>query len=258
MKNQNYPDVPIVAINGRPWFMATAVCREMGYRNPSNIIRKHVDEKDIRRIPIRTGQPGNTQRLFVSEKGLSALLLNAVRKDKAKLFKTWLASVVLPAYQQSTKAMTAAADSNMPAIQSEKYQRALTIIRNEVLAVRQEQERSRQEVTALLRQISGYFKLSPLNWREAAVKAVKEAARKENSKDFSGLFHEMYSEFERDAGVRLAVRYAHLKKKNPKASVLDVIAADKKLVKGFIPVVGAFAMRHGVALDIETKVEKVA
>ncbi len=40
--------------------------------------------------------------------------------------------------------------------------------------------------------------------------------------------------------------------------MLDVIAADKKLVKGFIPVVGAFAMRHGVVLDIETKVEKVA
>jgi len=263
MRNQNYPDIPMVSIDGRPWFMATAVCDEIGYRNPSDVIRKYIAKEEVRRIPTKTGRPGNTQRLFISEKGLSNLLLHASKKEKAKQFKNWLTNVVLPTYQYNKGTSSAlAVTNNAPAIhQDEKYQRALTIIRNEVLAVRQEQERSRQErqeVMALLRQVNSYFQLSPLNWREAANKAVREVARKKNTKDFSSLYYEMYSEFERDTGVRLAIRYAHLKKKNPKASVLDVIAADKKLVKGFIPVVGAFAMRYGIALNISNNTEKVA
>jgi prophage antirepressor-like protein len=86
--------------NGEPWFVLADACRVLEITNTGNALaRLDDDEKaDIRLMDARSGQ----HRLYalISESGLYSLILRS-EKPKAREFKKWVTSTVLPSIRKT-------------------------------------------------------------------------------------------------------------------------------------------------------------
>ena len=123
---------------------------------------------------------------------------------------------------------------------------------NKMQEALKELQKKQEDTSRYIKQLDSYFRITMKNWRQAANYVVNTAYRQDASYSRREYYNEMYSEFEKDTGVRLKTRQKNMQEKSKeKISVLDVVASDKKLIKGFIQVVGAFAMRHHITLQIE-------
>lgn len=94
----------IIDINGDPWFIAKDVCDVLGYANSPDALAKHVDDDDrqpfnLSSIAKREPTRGNPRVSTVNESGLYSLILGS-KMPKAKEFKRWVTSVVLPAIRK--------------------------------------------------------------------------------------------------------------------------------------------------------------
>ena len=79
--------VRTVMIDGSPWFVGKDVANILGYRNPQEAIREHVDEEDKGVSEMLT--PGGIQKMHViNESGLYSLILSS-KLPTAKKFKHW-------------------------------------------------------------------------------------------------------------------------------------------------------------------------
>lgn len=89
------------AINslGEIEFCAADVCKALGYANGRDAIAKHVDNGDVakRDTPTTSGVQLIT---FVNESGLYALIFGS-KLEKAKEFKHWVTSEVLPTIRKT-------------------------------------------------------------------------------------------------------------------------------------------------------------
>lgn len=123
---------------------------------------------------------------------------------------------------------------------------------DEMRVIQDKQAKDIKEMAEYVKRVDSYFRVTMMNWRLAARCAVEAAYKHDTTHTRSEYYNEMYAEFERDTGVRLKTRKKNLQdKKGEKISILDVIASDKKLVKGFLPVIGSFIMRHHLMIQIE-------
>lgn len=259
--NTKYPNVEVVTINGEPWFVAASIAKILGYMNISDMVRKHVLPKNQMTVPVMDGHKGNPNRLLVNEAGLFSLIGRASRKREADAFRNWIYEVVLPKRRKEIEAR-----NNPPALMAQKYQRALKMIHETVVSMREHQQKVDQqhaeemaEIRKEIQKVHSYFSVSTKNWREATIAAVSIVARKNGSKDYAGYYHEMYDMLEKETGVRLGVRASHMDKKSgKKVSKLDAIAADKKLVKAFISCIMDFARAHDIQIDLKKRIEEVA
>lgn len=100
----NSPDfgqVRIVQQNGEPWFIGKDVAEILGYSNTPKAIRDHVDDEDklTERI-VLSGQ--NREVAIINESGLYSLILSS-KMPKAKEFKRWVTSEVIPAIRKTGK-----------------------------------------------------------------------------------------------------------------------------------------------------------
>jgi prophage antirepressor-like protein len=77
------------------WFHATAVCKELGFENPSRSLQMYTDE-DERFQEIYQGR----SVWFVSEAGCYGLAM-AAKTEQAKKFKRWLKHDVLPKLRET-------------------------------------------------------------------------------------------------------------------------------------------------------------
>ena len=70
----------------------------LGYKNPQEAIRDHVDTEDKGVSEILT--PGGRQKLpVINESGLYSLVLSS-KLPKAKQFRRWVTSEVLPSIRE--------------------------------------------------------------------------------------------------------------------------------------------------------------
>lgn len=103
----NHPDfgeVRTVTINDEPWFVGKDVAQVLGYKNPQEAIRTHVDPDDKGVSEILT--PGGKQPLpIINESGLYSLILSS-KLPGAKEFKRWVTSEVLPSIRKHGAYMT--------------------------------------------------------------------------------------------------------------------------------------------------------
>ena len=96
------------------FFAATDTARALGYANPRDAIKRHVDEED--KGIAKHDTPGGVQNVaIISEPGLYSLILSS-KLPEAKAFKRWITAEVLPALRQSgsystTPALPAHAES---------------------------------------------------------------------------------------------------------------------------------------------------
>ena len=105
--NPEFGQVRTVEIDGTPWLVGKDVAVALGYKNPGKAIIAHVDEEDKRLEMLSQGsdsQNGNvspsSKTALINESGLYSLILSS-KMPKAKAFKHWVTSEVLPALRRN-------------------------------------------------------------------------------------------------------------------------------------------------------------
>lgn len=87
-------DVRTVIINNEPYFVGKDVADILGYTNPRQALKNHVDEDD--KGVSKCDTPGGKQDLvIINESGLYSLILSS-KLPQAKEIKRWVTSEVLP------------------------------------------------------------------------------------------------------------------------------------------------------------------
>ena len=88
---------------GEILFCAKDVCTVLGYTNPRDAIANHVDKNyDLHNLEVIDSMGRAQKTNFVNESGLYALIFNS-RLEKAKEFKHWVTSEVLPSIRKTGK-----------------------------------------------------------------------------------------------------------------------------------------------------------
>lgn len=86
-----------LTIDGEPWFVGKDVAAALGYgtgKSLANAVAKHVAVEDKGVTEMMT--PGGKQKMtIINESGLYSLILSS-KLEKAKVFKHWVTSEVLP------------------------------------------------------------------------------------------------------------------------------------------------------------------
>ena len=97
--NPEFGQVRTVEINGTPWLVGKDVATALGYKNPRDAITRHVDAEDKDVVKHDTPS-GEQEMLIINESGLYSLILSS-KMPKAKAFKRWVTSEVLPAIHKT-------------------------------------------------------------------------------------------------------------------------------------------------------------
>lgn len=105
--NPEFGQVRTVEIDGTPWLVGKDVAVALGYKNPTKAIIAHVDDEDkqLEMLPQEaeaqngTLPSGSTKTALINESGLYSLILSS-KMPKAKAFKRWVTSEVLPAIRR--------------------------------------------------------------------------------------------------------------------------------------------------------------
>ena len=98
-ENEEFGSVRTLEINGKPYFVGTAVTDILGYQNGSRDINRHVDEDDREKVMIFDGNQ-NKESIIINESGLYSLILSS-KLPTAKKFKRWVTSEILPSIRKT-------------------------------------------------------------------------------------------------------------------------------------------------------------
>ena len=98
-ENEEFGSVRTLSMDGDPWFVGKDVATALGYAKPTDAVRKHVDSED--RGVSKTETPSGEQEVvIINESGLYSLILSS-KLPKAKAFKRWVTSEVLPTLRKT-------------------------------------------------------------------------------------------------------------------------------------------------------------
>lgn len=97
-----FGQVRTIQQNGEPWFVGKDVAEILGYNNPRKAITDHVDEEDRQKKNVPTSQNVTlvAATWLINESGLYSLILSS-KMPKAKEFKRWVTSEVIPAIRKT-------------------------------------------------------------------------------------------------------------------------------------------------------------
>ena len=150
-KNPEFGTIRAVEIDGEPWLVGKDVALALGYKNPQEAIRNHVDAEDKGVSEILT--PGGMQKLpIINESGLYSLVLSS-KLPKAKQFRRWVTSEVLPSIRKHGAYMT-----KKKLWEVATSPEALLKLCSELLAEREENAALREE-KALLESKAAFYDL---------------------------------------------------------------------------------------------------
>lgn len=119
-ENPDFGKVRTMEINGEPYFVGKDVAEILGYTNPQKAIRDHVNDED--KTVNESFTVNGTMALLINESGLYSLILSS-KLPKAKEFKRWVTSEVLPTirktggYITNSELMVTTYFGNLPAEQ---------------------------------------------------------------------------------------------------------------------------------------------
>jgi prophage antirepressor-like protein len=102
-ENENFGNVRVVVKDGEPWFVAKDVSEILGYRTANDMTRiLDEDEKDTHLVSTLGGEQN---MIVINESGLYSAVIRS-KKEKAKKFKKWVTSEVLPSIRKHGAYMT--------------------------------------------------------------------------------------------------------------------------------------------------------
>lgn len=108
-----------------PLFVALDICKALGFKNPWDAIKQHVDADDISKMEIIDSLNRKQEVNCVNESGMYALIFGS-KLPSAKRFKKWVTSEVLPAIRKNGHFST-----------SEKFSTVDTLTPAQQLAIQQ-------------------------------------------------------------------------------------------------------------------------
>lgn len=114
-----------VEINGTPWLVGKDVAIALGYKNPQRAIRDHVDTED-QGVTKTVTPSGEQEMLIINESGLYSLILSS-KMPKAKAFKHWVTSEVLPAIHKTGVYETVKAQQHIEQLEATNAQLNMAI-----------------------------------------------------------------------------------------------------------------------------------
>ena len=98
-ENPEFGSIRTVELDGEPWLVGKDVATALGYKNPQEAIRTHVDDDDKGVSEILT--PGGKQPVpIINESGLYSLVLSS-NLPTARKFRRWVTSEVLPSIRKT-------------------------------------------------------------------------------------------------------------------------------------------------------------
>lgn len=120
-----FGSIRTVELNNDVWFVGKDVAVILGYTNPQKAIRDHVTDDD-KTVNVSFTVNG-TSPLLINESGLYSLILSS-KLEKAKEFKHWVTSEVLPSIRKhglyAVDEILANPDSFIQVLQELKAERA--------------------------------------------------------------------------------------------------------------------------------------
>ena len=83
----NYsPASSFAETGGEPWLVGKDVAQALGYTNPRDALRKHVDSEDRNTVAFCDGIKGNPNMTIINESGLYSLILSSKLPGAKKIF----------------------------------------------------------------------------------------------------------------------------------------------------------------------------
>lgn len=98
--NPAFGKVRVVVIDAAPWFVGKDVAVILGYAKPLNALAMHVDKDDSLKQGIADSLGRKQKTILINESGLYSLILSS-KLPKAKAFKHWVTSEVLPSIRKT-------------------------------------------------------------------------------------------------------------------------------------------------------------
>ena len=139
-ENEQFGSIRTVEIDSTPYFVGKDVAEILGYTNPPKAIRDHVDDEDKTVNELFT--VNGTKGTLINESGLYSLILSS-KLPKAKEFKRWVTSEVLPAIRKhgvyAVDEVLENPDMLISALQALKEEKAKAKRLTETLAVQEQQ-----------------------------------------------------------------------------------------------------------------------
>lgn len=103
-----FGELPSIVINDAELFGATEAAKGLSFSNPYTALKNHVDEDDLTHQEVIDSLGRVQRKKFVNESGLYSLIFGAAKqgnnseiKEKAKAFKKWVTSEVLPSIRKT-------------------------------------------------------------------------------------------------------------------------------------------------------------
>ena len=97
--NVNFGQVRSMMIDGEPWFVGKDITSILGYKDTADALKKHIDSEDkLTRRFADSGQ--HREMIIINESGLYSLIMSS-KLPKAKEFKRWVTSEVLPTIRKT-------------------------------------------------------------------------------------------------------------------------------------------------------------
>ena len=97
--NKRLGEIRTLNIDGQPYFVGKDIAEILGYSNTRDALARHVDDEDKNTVVIPDGI-GNPNKTVINESGLYSLILSS-KLPKAKEFKHWVTSEVLPSIRKT-------------------------------------------------------------------------------------------------------------------------------------------------------------
>lgn len=97
--NPEFGEIRTIQKNGEPWFVGKDVAMALGYKDTVNALKSKVDDEDKGGWQITTPS-GHQEMTIINESGLYCLIFSS-KLEKAKRFKRWVTSEVLPSIRKT-------------------------------------------------------------------------------------------------------------------------------------------------------------
>lgn len=207
-ENPAFGQVRIVERDGEPWFVGKDVAQALGYKNPQEAIRAHVDEEDRGVSEILT--PGGKQNIpIINESGLYSLVLSS-KLPTAKAFKRWITSEVIPSIHKHGAYITPDTLEQMIADPDTTIQLLTTLKEERQARVRLEAENAQQK--QLLAEYSPKASYYDVVLQTPDALSISQIAKDygKSAKWLNNLLHELGIQYNQSGVWLLYQKYAQL------------------------------------------------
>lgn len=216
--NPEFGEVRTVTIDNEPWFVGNDVAKPLGYAEPKNAVAKYVDDEDkLRHQFDSSGQ--SREMVIINESGLYSLIFGS-KMPKAKEFKRWVTSEVLPAIRRTGSYL-------LPSTPAQKIQ----VLLEESHSLRIDVENVKEDISNVKDELKEFKDDLPIFLSEAQI--IVDSVKKKGVGVLGGkqseayndrslrqtVYSDIYSEIYRQFGL---TSYKQLKR-NQMSQALDVI-----------------------------------